>query len=403
MAVEINYTDPPKKNLEELLSIYKLDRYLILDEVLESNRSFKVIFQDLIDILKNGYEIKEVRTRPIKFKFHSKDRKIHTLELRHFLSNLILWRAFIDIDKVDLLSPLYIYDFSKFNINTLIKYINEMILPVHDGDFASKNECVDEISYAITAIAHAFCPLFGVSLSIHNLIDLEKRYPEIHDIIRGDIPADLQPHEVEDYLTAHTNRLIELITNDPEDNDLKPLFLAGKNISNLQFREYLLHIGLKPDINGNTIPVLINDNFLHRGLTKPSSLYVNASAGRRSLMLTKLSMGIPGAFSKKLNAVATAPGILRQDNEMCESITTVDYIIRDKQFLKMLNGRYYYDQYGIMQILDGSADEHLIGKMVRFRSPATCASEDGQSICKYCYGHLYDINKELFSSGALAA
>lgn len=54
-----------------------------------------------------------------------------------------------------------------------------------------------------------------------------------------------------------------------------------------------------------------------------------------------------------------------------------------------------------MQLLDYASDKHLIGKMVNFLSPCTCASDEG--ICKYCYGELYEINKDLFSVGSYAA
>ena len=111
-------------------------------------------------------------------------------------------------------------------------------------------------------------------------------------------------------------------------------------------------------------------------------------------------MGQPGAFSKKLtyNSVTST---LREDYEMCDTIATVDYHIKDDQFLKLLNGRYYYDARGNMLLLDYENDKHLIGKIVRFRSPATCNSEDG--VCKYCYGHMFDINKGMASAGALAS
>jgi hypothetical protein len=108
----------------------------------------------------------------------------------------------------------------------------------------------------------------------------------------------------------------------------------------------------------------------------------------------------PGYFGKLTSQNSTA-SILRQDNEICDSIATVDYLINDDNFLSLLDGRYYYDEVGEMKLLDYKKDKKLIGKKVRFRSPATCNSKEG--ICKYCYGKLYDINKDLFSIGALSA
>ena len=111
-------------------------------------------------------------------------------------------------------------------------------------------------------------------------------------------------------------------------------------------------------------------------------------------------MGQPGAFSKKLttNSISST---LRDDYETCDSILTVDYYIKTDEFLKLLDGRYYYDARGNMKILDYKTDKDLIGKVIRFKSPVTCNSKDG--VCKHCYGHLFDINKSLASAGAYAS
>ena len=111
-------------------------------------------------------------------------------------------------------------------------------------------------------------------------------------------------------------------------------------------------------------------------------------------------MGQPGAFSKKLtyNSVTS---VLRQDYDTCDSIATIDYHILDDTFLKLLNGRYYYDNHGELKLLDYKKDKHLIGKIIRFRSPVTCNSDDG--VCRLCYGHMFDINRTMASPGALAS
>lgn len=399
--MKINYYDKPEKNLEELLLRYKSDIYLILEDVLDSKRSFRFIYQDLLDILKLGFEIKEIRTRPINFKIKKDDKKIYRLEIRHFLSNLILWYAFVDMDRIELIDESFIFDFTKFNINALIDYIDNKILPFHEGDFISKNKVVDEISYNITAISNAFCLLMGMGISIYDIIQVEKRNPDMSELIYGSIDHTLQPIEIEEELAARTKRVIDIIVNDTEFNDLKPIFLSGRNLSESQFKEIIVKIGLKADINGHTIPMVIDANYLVTGLNKPSYIYVNALSGRKALILTKTQMSTPGAFSKKLNLLATSPSTLRPDYESCDSAAFVEYKILDDEFLKLLNGRYYYNSIGQMKLLDYNQDKHLIGKVVPFRSPCTCNSDDG--ICKYCYGHLFDINFDMFSAGSLSA
>lgn len=399
--MSIDYYNKPTKSLDELLEKYNPGIYLILEDVLSSKRSHRFIYQDLLDILKWGFEIKEIRTMPIKFKIRQTDKIIRELEIRNFLSNLILWYPFVDMDRIEVLDESFIFDFTKFNMKYLIDFINNKILPYHEGEFTSKNKIVDDICYNITAIANAFCLLMGMGISIYDIRQIEKRNPEMTELIHGSIDNTSQPIEIEADLEKRTKRMIELIIHDTEFNDLKPIFLSGKNLSEAQFREIIIKIGLKADINGNTIPMAIDASFLVTGLNKPSYIYINALSGRKALILTKTQMSTPGAFSKKLNLLATSPGILRKDYEKCDSADFITYKINDDLFLKLLHGRYYYDKYGEMKQLDYLNDKDLIGKMIPFRSPCTCNSHDG--ICKFCYGHLFDINFDMFSVGSLAA
>jgi hypothetical protein len=79
----------------------------------------------------------------------------------------------------------------------------------------------------------------------------------------------------------------------------------------------------------------------------------------------------------------------------------VYYYIKDEDFLKALDKRWYYDERGSLHLLNYKTDKDLIGKTLGFRSPCTCSSKDG--VCELCYGTLFDINDDLFSQGSLAA
>jgi hypothetical protein len=397
---QIDFKGPAHDTLENLLSKYNSEMYLILDAVLQSYQSFRIVFQDILDIMKLGFEKKEIRTKPIRFKIHTDDETYHTLELCHFLSNMIFWEAFMDMDHVDLLNENDIIDFTNFNMGSLCDYIDDRILPNHEGDFHAKNKTIDEIAYKITAISNAFSLLIGNSISVYNIIQSAKEKPEIDTLMHEPIDDNLQPAEAEEILNARTARLKELFC-ECEESDLRPLFKSGKDLSDGQFREIAVKIGHKSDMHGNTIPVIINANLLVDGISKPSYHYIEAQSGNKSLILTKTKMGDPGALSKKLNRLATSASYLRKDYEKCDSTEYVTYNIRNDLFLKLLNHRYYYDERGNVKQVDYKRDKQLIGKVVPFMSPATCSSKDG--ICCYCYGGLFDINKDLASVGSFAA
>lgn len=402
MANEINYFDPPITSKDTLFKTYFNPKLvLVMDEVLHDNKSFTVVFQDLLDIMKYAFEVDEVRHQTINIKFRKNSKKYITMEIRHLLSNMILWKPFIQIDKVDLLDESFIFDFSDFNIGKLQKYMNNVILKNHDGDFASKNAAINDICHSITNVSHAFCLLMGLGVSLYDIHQIEMRHPEASEIMHGNIDVTREPGEIEKELEERTKTLIDIITHDEVMNDMRPLFASGSGIKPAQFKELMVKIGFKADLSGNTIPIMINSSFLMDGLNKPSSYFINAMSGRKASLLSKISISRPGAFAKKLSQSVTSVGYLRNDNESCDSVVSIHYTINDDQFLKMLNGRWYYDQMGRLKQLNYDTDKHLIGKIVEFKSPITCASDDG--VCKYCYGHLFETNRSMFSPGVLAS
>lgn len=400
MKNELDFKKHPIKSLKELDEAYPADIVFIIEQIMASKNIFISVLQDLLDIMKYGFEVEKVRKKPIFYKFTKTDKKVKTMQLNHFISNLIFWQPLIDVDQVELLDESWIFNFSAFNSDTLMDYVNEKLLPVYNTDFASQNAMVDELYHHIISISHAFCLLMGMSVSLYDLHQVEMRNPEVYHLMRDGVDETLSPHEIEQELNARNKRLIEILATDSAENDYKPFFASKTALKEAQFREYAVRIGFKADINGNTVPIFIDNNFLFHGLTKPSYLYLNAISGRKALILSKLSMGQPGAFSRKL-VYQSVTSKLREDYEKCDSVATVEYRINDDTFLKLLDGRYYYDARGNMKLLDYKKDKDLIGKIVRFRSPATCNSSDG--VCKYCYGHMFDINKSMPSAGALAA
>lgn len=397
--MKIDYKNKPTESLESLLDKYNNSMYLIMDDVLSSPKSYSLVYQQLIDIMKWGFEIEEIRKRKIHYKFHTEDTVIREMQLNHFISHMIIWYAFMDMDRVDALDETFLYDFTHFKMKDIVDMLDERILPLSEGDFHSKNKIVDEIFYNITAVANAFCLLMGMSISMYDIMQAEKACPEISEIIFGKIDPSLQPIEIEEELNRRTDRLMELFSE--VDCDLKPLLVSGKNISKGQFREMFVKIALKSDINGNTIPMLIDANLVVDGLTKPSYQYIEAGSARKSLIMTKQKMGEPGAFSKRINLLSTSPSYLRSDYEECNSSHFITYHIKNEMMLELLDKRYYYDERGNLKLLEYPRDKHLIGKMVNFASPCTCNSHEG--ICKKCYGELFEMNKDLFSVGSYAA
>lgn len=394
---KIDYHSHPIYSEAELLSMYTPDTVLDMDLVLQNKENWCRVYQDALDIMKYGFERREIGNRTIKIKMHS-DSKVHEIYLRHLITNMLLWYPFVYTDSVDVLDDTFIFDPRLKSMQDINNYIDDKIIPNIEVEGTSKGFLCDRIAFGMTALARAFGPIIGLSISIFSIYCISREYPEFRKLIFEKIDTTLQPTKIEQILSERTDKIISIICE--SDNDLRPLFLSGKNISKGQFKELVCMIGLKSDINGRVIPYVADCNLLVDGINTPASFLIDAASGRKSLMLSKLFMGVPGAFSKKASVNATDV-VLRKDYQMCDSVKRLHYTINDAKFLLMLNGRYYDDEDGNMKCVDGQKDTHLIGKTIAFRSPTTCNSKEG--ICKYCYGKLYDINSDLFSAGDYAA
>lgn len=399
----IDYKGHPKKPFKELVKTYST-KTLVLEDVLLDDDTYSYVYQDILDFLKYGLEYKEVREFPINFVFHQSDldqknATIYTLQCRHFLSNMVIWYAYMKMERTDLLDESRVIDWKDKSVQDIGDIIDNQIIPAYDGDFHTLNAIIDEIIFHIRAISDTFCLIFGYSASIWDIMQAEKANPEIHDLMYADFDSTRQAKEIEDDLNDMTTRLIKAFGN--SDSDLKPLIKSGKNLTPAQVKEIFLHVGYKADISSRTIPWFIGSNLLITGIDTPAGFYTGAAGGRKALMDMKLSMSKPGALSKKMNNNATSV-VLRKDREVCNSTRPIYYNIKDELFLKLLDGRTYYDEQGQEKILDGFEDKQLIGKRIGFRSPCTCTSKDG--ICRACYGEkLFDINMDLFSPGSFAA
>ena len=409
---EIDFSGAPKDTFENILNRYQsvvskkgkkqevVQTILCLDDVLASENSLTLVFQDLLDLMKYGFEDENIRHLPINFKIHKDDNVVHTLRANNFISNLIFWDAFVKLDVVDLMDASYIMDFVDTSLNDYMEYMNEKILPHMDGvEWNTQNAIIDDIKYNMKGIAFAFTMLMGLGMSIYDIHQVAKQYPEVEEIMAKPIDKNMQPSEIEQELTSRTNRIVEIFSSTP--NDIWPLFKSGSGLSKAQFKEIVVRIGLKSDINNNTIPYPIDCNLLYTGIHTPSQYYLLGTAGRKALIVGKNRMSEPGYLSKKMNNCAL-PIVLRKDNESCGSTKYVEYHIKDEEILQMLDKRYYVWN-GELKLLNAKKDTHLIGKKINFRSPCTCMSAHTEGICKTCYGALYDINKDLASAGGFAA
>ena len=263
------------------------DKLYIIETEMEDPKHYKNFIEEVFDHLRAGFEIKELRECLVHFKFHKDDTLIHSLQLRHFLTNLIFWEPLIKLDSVDYLNESFIVECHKISSRYIKTYIDNKIIIPYRNKISNKslNKIIHDLIFNLTKISTEFNIILGLSMNVESFIDVANKNERFNEIIRTKIDPAMQPNEIEAHLHKLMNEEIQILMK--EDNVLRPMLLSGAGIKDKQLAEFSINMGLKPSLEGNTIPIPINSNLLVGGMSSVSGYYIDALGGRKSLIFNK--------------------------------------------------------------------------------------------------------------------
>ena len=414
----------PELDYTEFTEFLGSQIFTVQDMLLVDEESYSMYFKKFYTYMKQGFEIREVRTYPVKFKFTSNDAElVRSMQIRHLIINMIFWHPFLRMDRVTELNSAHIVDCSHLTGSYINDWVNTYIIDPYRKMYSNKkmNRMIAELFEKLAKISNDFNDIMGMSINMKSFIDLSNECEEFDDLIRTKLDPNMQPRDIEIFQHEKMNQLIHIMKT--HKNCLQPMLLSGVGIKDKQLSEFACTGGLKPDVNGNTIPIPITSNFLIHGLNTVSNYYIDSQAGRKSIILNKTSMGTSGFFSTKCMILASTVKLSKsvrkiikrrrkkkhrnEDNssvQTCNSRRPLIYDVKSDASLKKINRRYYYLDPSMSEMLcvNYKKDKWLIGKTIYLRSPMTCTCEDG--ICVACYGDLAYTNSEKdFNNGAFAS
>ena len=397
-----------KDNTVEPLDYEKFDSFLnnevfVVHGIMESKKTFKSFLNELYLYMKQGFELEKVRKHPITYKFKAKDKETYTMEVRHFIVNLMLWSAFIRYDRVDLIDKTQIFDCTNITEDSLEGYMNtHLIEPFQSTIDASEiSKALDDCIYMLSLIYLDFTLIMGLTMDMETFIDLRERYPRFNELLNTKPENGMQPSEIEDMIDNRLQEYLDIVINQDKTNNLRPFLVTGAGINRGQLAQFSIMDGLKPDIEGNVNPTPIDSNFINGGLNSISNFYIDGQAGCKPLILNKTVMGKSGYFSYKTMTLSSNYR-LSQSVHDCHSKRPIKYEVLTKKHLKKINNRYYVKEDGSLAIVNAKKDTYLIGQTILLRDPVTCCSKDG--ICHVCYGDLWYTNRDpAFHAGRFAA
>jgi hypothetical protein len=368
-----------------------------LEPIMATEEIYEDFFQKMYNIIKGCFEIKECREYPITFKFYTKDTETYTVQLRHFIINLILWEPFVLVNTIKFLNKNYIMDGTKiiatkeYDLDNWISY--RIIIPLRNFNVreVSINKAVSKVCYKLRGISLDFSLIMNLNFSYFTFDDMYRNNDRIKDIMECSFDDAMQPRDVE--LKIENLLAEEVDIYKKSRNAIGVIMNAQTGIKIKQFGEFTIAQGLKPTLDGAIMTHPIENSTLIRGLDRPSYVYIDGSAARKSLILNKTVMGTAGNFGKLTLQLARTLELSTTLND-CDTKHFLRIKIQDKKMLHKFDHRYYkVSEDQDFQLLDGDNDKFLIGEEIILRSPVTCAL--GDKICAKCVGRTAGLNYDI--------
>lgn len=263
-----------RKELEEIVESLS-NKLFIIEEVADSRGDYNKFIDSIYDYLKAGFEEEPLRTCPVYFKFH-KDDEIHTMQLRHFVTNLMFWEPFVRMDIVNRMDSSYIIDTSQLNSKYIKAYIDNKIITPNRYLISNKkmNIYIADMIHNLGRISADFNIILGLSMNVESLMSVADRNPRFNEIMHTKLDRDAQPKEIEDLLNNLMDEEVKILMG--EDSVLRPMLRSGAGIKNKQLSEFTIAGGLKPNLSGQTMPVPIDSNLVIGGLNSVSNYFIDS-------------------------------------------------------------------------------------------------------------------------------
>lgn len=389
--MDIQHEVPRIKTIPELKE-YVNDLYII-DKYTESPKEYMNFVERIQNIVRGCIDIEECREYPIKFKFYKDEKETHEVSLRCFLYNICIWYPFSLINDLDFMDSSYILeeemtpkvnDFVDNKILTILRKNN-----IKDGD-------INKYSAKVTALISGISIDFSVIMGLHyDERTFQKMYddPEYREMMESKFDAsEMQPIEIEERLKTIENRLVSKLRND-RDNALSVLIRSGTGMKSKQLVEFMIMVGMRPTLDNEVVTYPINNSFLINGLDRPSYIYIDGLGARKPLLVNNKDMGKVGYFCKTLN-LATRSLEISTSHIDCGTRHTVNYQIKTPAHLRLLRGKYIYDEaMDDFKLIDWK-DRSLVGKTVKARSVVTCCCGENH-VCPTCVGEIINYNYDI--------
>lgn len=280
---------------------------------------------------------------------------------------------------------------------SLNKYFDKLLkkYTLNKEEYDSARLDIFEVLNKLSDISGKINSIAGNTVSYFDFLKTASESKEMKELFYHKSEFGKQFSEIESEWNDIGNKLMNYY-RDNKESDLHPFVVSQTGINKKQLIQAVSMVGLKPDMDGNIIPVVIDTNYL-RGFSDMEHYFINCKGTRLALNTNFNYVRSSGYLTRKLSLLNVDN---YHDNSIydCGTIHFIKFICSSKEKLDQITGRHYYmlndkgEKVGELLTVS-ETDDHLIGKIIGLRSPETCSSD---KVCATCYGRkLSKINSSL--------
>lgn len=310
------------------------------------------------------------------------DKSEIVMTIPQLLLHLIFWRANV-IFQIKITDDHIYRDLSNPSSKTfsnIIEKITQMLVESEEAVTPQICECIASIKENLSVLAQNYSSIQCNTISLYDIIQFKNRNKDFNRLINTKLSKDKTIKETEMIMSECQKQLMDTINTD-KMNCLYPYSKSGR-VKSAQLTQLLCCVGTRPDIDKTILPWPVERGYIH-GLQNAAEYFSETITARDAMMTKNDSLPRSGLLSREITRL-TSNIYINYNVEDCGNDYYLNYLVENEDYLRMVKGKFYFDEDSGKEKEITMRDKHLIGKVIKLRTLITCRCKDG--VCKKCVG-----------------
>ena len=310
------------------------------------------------------------------------DKSEIVMTIPQLLLHLIFWRANV-IFQIKITDDHIYRDLSNPSSKTfsnIIEKITQMLVESEEAVTPQICECIASIKENLSVLAQNYSSIQCNTISLYDIIQFKNRNKDFNRLINTKLNKDKTIKETEMIMSECQKQLMDTINTD-KMNCLYPYSKSGR-VKSAQLTQLLCCVGTRPDIDKTILPWPVERGYIH-GLQNAAEYFSETITARDAMMTKNDSLPRSGLLSREITRL-TSNIYINYNIEDCGNDYYLNYLVENEDYLRMVKGKFYFDEDSGKEKEITMRDKHLIGKVIKLRTLITCRCKDG--VCKKCVG-----------------